>query len=139
VTEISSERPPHPGRSERILTILVVEDDLSLRAMLLDYLEEQGFAVFEAGDAMTAIQLISYGDFTLDAVITDIRMPGHIDGIELIEWLRLNRPGLPIIITSGTCTAEIAQASADNAFFFSKPYDCIAVGAKAAEMIVARG
>ena len=71
MADIPEARPPHPGWSERTFTILVVEDEMPIRAMLLDCLEEHGFVVLEADNATAAIQLVSYSDLAIDAVVTD--------------------------------------------------------------------
>lgn len=127
-------RLPHPGHSERTLTVLVAEDEVLIRAALVDYLEEHGFIVLEAGDAVAAIQLMSYGDLAIDGVITDISMPGEIDGMGLVNWARRNRPHVPIVVTSGFYS-EAAQAAGNTICFFQKPYDCEIVAEKLCALI----
>jgi len=87
------------GRREQ--TVLVVEDEASVRLAISDYLTEQGFVVLQAADAAGAIEVISLHP-EIDLVFTDLLMPGDMDGLDLAEWLFKHRPGLPVIITSGT-------------------------------------
>ena len=127
---------PPLGPSEEALTILVVEDEALIRVALVDYLEDNGFEVVEAGDAASAIQLLLYGDITIDAVFTDICMPGEMDGLGLAAWIRQNRAGLPTIVTSG---ARRIEAGAEGGLcFFAKPYDCAEVTDRLQEMIAER-
>jgi DNA-binding NtrC family response regulator len=126
--------PRVPGWSERTLTILVAEDEFLVRAALVDCLEERGFNVLEAASAASAIQLIAYSDFTVCAVVTDICMPGEIDGIGLMRWVHHNKPGIPVIVTSGFCSEQAQLDACDGACFYAKPYDCNDVAIKLLEL-----
>jgi CheY-like chemotaxis protein len=128
------ERLPPPGPSERALTVLAVDDEPLILGMLVDCLEKRGFTVLEAGCAISAIQMMSYGDFAIDGIVTDIQMPGEIDGVGLVNWARCNRPQIPIIVTSGFYS-EVAQAAGRSVCFFRKPYDCDAVAARLFELM----
>jgi DNA-binding NtrC family response regulator len=135
LADLPSARPSLPGWSERTLTILVAEDEPLVRAVLVDCLEERGFNVLEASNATSAIQLIAYSDFTICAVVTDICMPGDIDGIGLMHWVHHNRPGIPVIVTSGFCTEQAQLDARDGAYFYAKPYDCEKLAIKLTELI----
>jgi DNA-binding NtrC family response regulator len=135
VTDIPAARAPYPSRSERTSTVLFVEDEAPIRVLLVDWLEECGFAVLEAGHAGAAIQLAAYGELPIDAVVTDICMPGEIDGVGLAHWFQRNCPAVPIIITSGICSEAAKGTTGDGVFFFLKPYDCAAIAAKLGGMI----
>jgi CheY-like chemotaxis protein len=128
-------RPPHTGWSERTFTILVVEDEMLVRAMLVDCLEGYGFAVFEAENATSAIQMVSYSGLSIDAVVTDIRMPGEVDGLGLMRWLCSSHPQIHVVVTSATCGEELEEAGGGKAYTFTKPYDCDAVAMKLAELL----
>lgn len=89
--------------------ILVVEDEALIRMMLVGELEDAGFAVIEAESADAAmIEMTRYPD--IGAVVTDVRMPGSIDGLGLAVWMRAHRPAVPIIITSGFSTPPDIEA-----------------------------
>ena len=72
--------------------ILVVDDEAVLRTIQQRLLKKMGHDVVLAKHAADAISILAHEQF--DAVITDIRMPGQMDGIALFEWIRVNRPGL---------------------------------------------
>lgn len=99
--------------------ILVVEDEFLIRLMLSESLREAGYHVIEACNADEALVVI---DLTLpDLIISDVRMPGSLDGMELLALVKRSHPKLPIIITSGHLReANALEAGAD--YFIPKPY-----------------
>lgn len=120
-----------PDSSERTPTILVVDDEYLLRAMLSDYLQECGFKVLEASSADEAVSIIEMVEVTIDLVFTDVSMPGSMDGFGLAKWVRANRPGLHVILTSGDAKkTEAAKQLCEKEPFFNKPYDLKAIVAK---------
>jgi len=89
--------------------VLVVEDEAIIRMMLVDELEDAGIAVIEADGADAAVAIMSNGA-TIRAVVTDVRMPGTMDGLGLAAWMRDGAPGVPIIITAGFATEPQCQS-----------------------------
>lgn len=81
-------------------SILVVEDDADMRALLKSYLTSQGYSVSEAGSADEALAILN-GDRPFDLLLTDIVMPGTRDGIALGTEARLIRPGLKVLHVTG--------------------------------------
>jgi CheY-like chemotaxis protein len=108
---------PGPGES-RNPVILVVEDDILVRFITAEILREAGFSVLEAVDSSEALALLSTGH-PLDLVITDIRMPGQMDGVQLSNVLKAARPNLPVALLSSHLERSDHQAD----IFVSKPYD----------------
>jgi DNA-binding response OmpR family regulator len=78
-------------------TVLVVEDDLPLRAALIAALSAQGFEAREAGDVPGALEQMEADD--VDVVLSDIGMPGN--GYNLLAKLRETRPRTPVILMTG--------------------------------------
>lgn len=101
------------------LSILVVEDEILIRQMLSENLREAGFQVMEAYNADEAISLLQA---TLPAlIISDVKMPGSLDGLGLLAQVKVTHPHLPVIITSGhVLPSQAICAGADN--FVPKPY-----------------
>ncbi len=100
--------------------VLVVEDEAFLRAMVVDSIEDGGYATIEAEDAATALDLLDHHE-DIAAVFTDIRLPGTMDGVALAERLHVDHPGLIVILTSG----QLLNRSDDLpawASFLQKPY-----------------
>jgi len=103
-------------------TILVVEDELLIRLHVADTLRDRGFKVIEVADASAALEVLQ-ADLPVDAVFTDVSLPGNMDGFGLARWIRNHRPGLPVALTSGEVTADHAHAVSANETFFAKPCD----------------
>ena len=102
--------------------VLLVEDEALIRMVLAVEFEDMGFEVHEAGSADEAVILLEAG-LQIEAVITDVRMPGRMDGIGLTAWLADHRPGLPVVITSGFVKpCEIAGLNTAIAAVLPKPY-----------------
>lgn len=80
--------------------ILVVEDEPVLRFLLVEELEEAGYEVFEAEDALKAIEILeAYSDVRV--MLTDIDLFAEAEGLELAKLVRDRWPPIRIILTSG--------------------------------------
>ena len=125
-----------PNPQERTPAILIVEDEVLIRMVLSDYLQECGFKVFEAGNAAEAIEMLEAERAAIDLVFTDAHLPGDRNGFALAHWIRTNRPGMPVVLTSGDAKkAAEARELCENEPFFGKPYDVAAVVAHFRMMI----
>jgi len=98
--------------------ILVVEDDFLIRLTLVEALADDGFAVVEAGTAEEALRLLKGLEVSL--VLTDIQLPGGMDGREMARHIRAERPGLPIIYTTGRPDEGLTPSDRD--LIITKPY-----------------
>jgi len=90
--------PPVPRGEE---TILVVEDEDGVRALVLKLLESLGYRLLQAQSGPRAVDVWREHGSTIDLLITDVVMPGGMNGLELAERLRHTRPSLKVIFTSG--------------------------------------
>jgi CheY-like chemotaxis protein len=81
-------------------TILIVEDEILILDMLADELREAGFDVLCAATGEEAVQLLESGA-TIDALLTDVRLPGATDGWTVARAARLLRPDLPVLYATG--------------------------------------
>lgn len=91
--------PSRPSGVDRVLRLLVVDDEAPVRIMLLDVLRSLGYDVSVATGGDDALRLFGEGDY--DLVMTDLVMPG-MDGWELATRLRRAAPHLPIVMLTGT-------------------------------------
>lgn len=98
--------------------ILVVEDEVLIRMELADLLREFGYDVLEAANGEEGMTILM-SDKTIDLIITDVRMPGSIDGMELTALAKRHCPSLPVIVSSGHLLPE-ASDPAD--MFLQKPF-----------------
>ena len=83
------------------MCILLVEDEWLIRSMVAEVLREGGFAVREACDSDQASALIVEDPTAYTLLVTDIHMPGRLDGTGVARLLRAHRPNLPVIYTTG--------------------------------------
>ncbi len=105
-------------------TILVVEDEALIRAVLSDMLQDKGFKVLEAANANEAIEIIEKTTFEIDLVFTDVRMPGSMDGFGLVRWIQNSRPSVPVIVASGDIGKfNDASCMTLGDMLIPKPYD----------------
>jgi len=90
--------------------ILLIEDEPSVIAFLRAALERRGYAVVNASSGEEGIERLSSGRYA--GVISDIRMPGAINGAEVHEWIQKNRPELKtrVILISGDTANSDTQA-----------------------------
>jgi DNA-binding response OmpR family regulator len=128
-----------PDPKDRTPTILVVDDEVLIRMALSDYLQECGFKVLEAGTASEAIAVLKASESPIDLVISDVVMPGEMDGFGLAQWIRASQPGLPCLLVSGDSRkAETATEVCEKEAFLPKPYDLKILVARIRSMIDAR-
>ena len=103
-------------------TVLVVEDEALIRMLLVDELEVAGFNVIETENADAAMKALD-GGHDVSVVVTDVRMPGTIDGLGLAAWMRNHHSGVPIVIMSGfASTPEIEAINPAIVRVVAKPY-----------------
>ena len=109
---------PSEHRSE---TILVIDDEPSVRTLIEKILTMRGYAVLAASDAEEALRIS--GDHEVDAVVTDIMLPS-MKGPELVEKLRLHRPQLRALFISGFTADALVDGglSPDDVAFVQKPF-----------------
>lgn len=123
--------PQEQPKSERV-KVLLVEDEWFIRFDVAEQLRGAGFEVVEASTADDAMDYISSGE-RIDALLTDIRMPGTLDGLEFAGRVRDLRPMLLILVASGS--VELESAASRVGRFIRKPYDPKQVAMLIAEML----
>ncbi|OAB54628.1 response regulator [Pseudomonas thivervalensis] len=101
--------------------ILVVEDDPTILEFLCEILEEEGFVVEPRESADAALTFLEESAHYVDLLLTDITMPGKIDGAELANLTGDRWPQIPLLIMSGFETPESAGIK-HHAAFIAKPW-----------------
>jgi CheY-like chemotaxis protein len=110
---------PQPEPDTGAAYILVVEDEVLVRALIAEELRAAGCAVAEAGNADAALDYIRAGG-RVDLVFSDVQMPGSLNGLQFAERVRVDYPGIPVILTSGN--SDLRKKVTIGAFV-PKPYD----------------
>jgi len=100
------------------ILVLLVEDELLVRTIACEGLEEAGFEVVEANDAAEALQILNQRS-DVGVLFTDVNMPGALDGLDLAELVHKRWPAIRLVVTSGR---SLARAVPDDGRFITKPY-----------------
>ncbi|MFK8137859.1 MAG: response regulator [Bdellovibrionales bacterium] len=108
---------------ENSRVILIVDDEEELRKLLSLHLEREGYRVYSVNSAEKALDLLSQGTH-IDAILSDIRMPGGMSGIELMQKLKSNSIKIPInILMSGHAVLGSDQLeNLELDYALSKPF-----------------
>ncbi len=103
--------------------ILVVEDDLAVRQFVVDALRSLNYRTVEAGDGQTALGTVASND-EIRLVLSDMVLPGNLDGIELAKQARRLRPELRTILTTGYVgdSSDLDNETMARLEHIAKPY-----------------
>jgi signal transduction histidine kinase/CheY-like chemotaxis protein len=130
--------PPQASALPGSGTVLLVEDETSLRAIVAGYLGDHGYTVYEAADAQEALQLAQAHD--IDLLLTDIVMP-ETTGVDLASALVTVRPGIRVVFMSGYADHAAFQEAVNQptTMFLQKPFRLSALVAKIQEALAGAG
>jgi len=109
-----------PG-NRLIGSVLLVDDDEEVAALVGEMLEHLGYRVTHAASATDALSTLQNG-CTVDIVFSDIMMPGGMNGVELAREIRTRALGVPVLLTSGYAEAAQQAAAAEGVHVLAKPY-----------------
>ena len=82
-----------------VLRVLVVEDEPLIREMMVEVLKDAGYEVDQATDSAEAVTLLESDGYRL--LVTDIHMPGELDGFQIAERAQQYHPALPVVFVTG--------------------------------------
>ena len=104
-------------------TILLVEDESSVRTLARRVLEQSGYMVLEARDGLEGAQVAEQHDGAIDLLITDVVMP-NLGGRALVDRLRRRRPDVAVLFISGYPEGEVELRglTGDGAYYLQKPF-----------------
>lgn len=133
IPQASPEAAPEP----RMPTILLVEDEPGIRALVRKILRREHYAVLEAGSAEEAMNVAAAQEGRIDLLITDVILPG-MNGRDLAEGMRESLPDLRVLYISGFTTDESVRAGSfpPGSKFLQKPFTLSALVGKVRESLV---
>ena len=120
-TVVQAKRDRLPRCGLALASILLVEDEVLVRMTLADQLRSAGYVVLEASNADEALDLLDSKGHGVQLLLSDIRMPGRMDGVELARAIRAERPEIKIVLASGESFSASHWGDTDG--FFPKPYN----------------
>ncbi len=123
----------HRGEGE---VVLVVEDEATIRAIVAEELEDAGYRVISVGDGAAALQVLQSQD-TIDLLLTDVGLPGGLNGRQVADAGRVSRPQLKVLFITGYAeNAAVGNGLLEYGMeVITKPFDVAALTAKVQEMI----
>jgi PAS domain S-box-containing protein len=98
--ETAAPKVPEMLRAQEGETVLVVDDEPTVRMLISDTLAELGYRAIEAGDAAAGLKVLQ-SDVRIDLVISDVGLPGGMNGRQMVDAGRLSRPGLKVLFITG--------------------------------------
>ncbi len=116
--------PNVPSANNGTETILVVEDESSVRGLVCGLLRNKGYRVLEAEDGVRALEIWAARGDGVDLLLSDMVMPGGISGLDLARQFRGERPDLKVLLTSGYSDESLGIdfSTMDGIDYLSKPY-----------------
>jgi DNA-binding response OmpR family regulator len=106
--------------------VLLVEDEIMISEWVAQSLSEQGFAVQTAANAADALDHLAADE--VDVLLTDVNLPGGMDGITLARRARELRPNIPVVYASARATMLSPDARVPGAIILPKPYEPALLG-----------
>src|SRR3954451_19907296 len=113
--------------------VLVVEDDMMLRMRVVDMVEDAGYVPVEAVDADEAMAILQ-GRSDIALMLTDVQMPGSMNGLQLAHAVHERWPPIKIILASGQLKLSGSEIPVDSRFF-GKPLQSGEIIAEMREML----
>ena len=92
--------PIRPSEGTRIETVMVVDDEATVRGFVVEVLREDGYHTIEASEGATALAILQ-SDLRIDLLITDVGLPGGLNGRQVANAARLERPDLKVLFITG--------------------------------------
>ena len=122
-----------PGEGE---TVLIIDDEPTVRMCITEVLEEGGYHVIEAGDGPSGLRILQ-SDARIDLLITDVGLPGGLNGRQIADAARYSRPGLKVLFITGYAeNAAVGNGLLDAGMeVITKPFVMSAVAARVRDMI----
>jgi CheY-like chemotaxis protein len=137
--EGSSSVQAPPERAEKLTgteTIMVVEDDELVRQLVLILLQRQGYTVLDVAQADQALAMCESYSSRIDLILTDLLMPGEMDGRDLAEQVLKIHPEIRVLLMSGYTTDAMAVSGVKEGVpFLQKPFTQQELAGKVREVL----
>ncbi|MFD2300526.1 response regulator [Paracidovorax citrulli] len=131
-------RAPASGAGRAMPSVLVVDDEPAVRSTVAESLREQGYRVLEAEDGPSALEMLREAG-PLDLLLTDVGLPGGMNGRQVADAGRVLRPGLPVLFITGYAEqAVIGERDLDPGMgVLTKPFALDMLAARVASALAA--
>ena len=125
-----------PSRSVQGETVLVVDDEPTVRMLVADVLQELGYTAIEAADSVAGLKILQ-SDVRIDLLVSDVGLPGGMNGRQMADAARLSRPDLKVLFITGYAeNAAIGNGQLEPGMaVITKPFPVETLAARVREMI----
>ncbi|MFC3695697.1 PAS domain S-box protein [Chenggangzhangella methanolivorans] len=129
-------RSPDPRRATDGQTVMVVDDEATVRMLVMEVLEDSGYAAIEAGDGPSAMKVLS-SNARIDLLITDVGLPGGMNGRQVADAARIVRPELKVMFITGYAeNAAVGNGQIEPGMsVMTKPFDVAALESRIREIL----
>jgi CheY-like chemotaxis protein len=115
-------------------TVLLVEDEDGVRSVAAEHLREFGYTVLEVADGAAALRLLR-ARARVDVLVTDVGLPGGLNGRQVADAARERRPGLPVLFITGYADGALDSQLAPGMEVIGKPFALDALAARVRAML----
>jgi CheY-like chemotaxis protein len=117
--------PDRDSKPATIKTILVLDDDVLVRMPVVQFLRDCGYRVVEAASTDEAVVILQKTDIPVDVVLSEINIPGAMNGFGFAQWARSVRPELQILLagTPGRTVQNAAELCEAGPLLMKPPQD----------------
>lgn len=112
----------------------MVEDEDAVRAVAVEHLREFGYVVLEAADGPAALRVLHF-QARVDLLLTDVGLPGGLNGRQVADAARERRPGLPVLLITGYAGAALKDQLAPGMEVIGKPFALDVLAARVRAML----
>jgi CheY-like chemotaxis protein len=98
--DLPKTEPTEPTRAKAGETVLIVDDEPTVRMLITEVLEGLGYAAIEAADANSGLKVLQ-SNVRIDLLITDVGLPGSLTGLQMVAAARIDRPHLKVLCITG--------------------------------------
>ena len=117
-------------------TVLVVDDEPTLRMLVMEVLEDLGYAAIEAADGASGLRVLQ-SDARVDLLVTDVGLPGGMNGRQMADAARIGRPDLKVLFITGYAeNAVVGNGHLDHGMHvMTKPFALEALASRIRKLI----
>jgi CheY-like chemotaxis protein len=128
----------HAPRAEQGETVLIVDDEPSVRMLVTEVLEDLGYTAIEAADAAAGLKVLQ-SDVRIDLLVTDVGLPGGMNGRQMADAGRVSRPDLKVLFITGYAeNAAVGNGHLEPGMqVLTKPFVMEALASRIKELIAA--
>ncbi|HEY0185091.1 MAG TPA: ATP-binding protein [Rhodopila sp.] len=117
-------------------TVLLVDDEHAIRLLVAEVLQDQGYSILEAEDGPSGLRILD-SNARVDLLITDVGLPGGLNGRQVADAARARRPGLKVLFITGYAdNAVVGSGRLESGMqIMTKPFDMLALAERVRDML----